>query len=252
MKDTQKELSIDTIKYIAITAMLIDHIATAFVSENTTLYNVMDLIGRITGPIMFFAAVEGYHHTRNLKKYMMRLFIFALISYLPFMYAFKDTFNPLRLNIIFNILFGLMAIYCRRNIKNMFLKVLIIFALLIISLTADYGTGAIITMLAFDIFYGNLKNQIYAYLVVILLDYGLLNYFIYPFESFFYMGEFNSGNTIEDFSQLGFFIPAVLLYFYNGKLSKQNKYSKWIFYIFYPLHLAIIGLIRFLLNYSHM
>jgi len=123
--------------------------------------------------------------------------------------------------------------------------------LLLLMISATF-TGAIITMLAFDIFYGNLKNQIYAYLVVILLDYGLLNYFIYPFESFFYMGEFNSGNTIEDFSQLGFFIPAVLLYFYNGKLGKQNKYSKWIFYIFYPLHLAIIGLIRFLLNYSHM
>ena len=64
-------LSIDGLKYIAIIAMLIDHIGNAFVEEQTLLANIMYMIGRITGPIMFFAAVEGYHKTKNLKKYML-------------------------------------------------------------------------------------------------------------------------------------------------------------------------------------
>ena len=111
-------LSIDVLKYISIIAMLIDHIANAFINDTTHLYIIMSLIGKVTGPIMFFAAVEAYHHTRNLKKYIIRLFVFAIISYLPFMYAFSNRFNILRLNIIFTILFGILAIHARRNIKN--------------------------------------------------------------------------------------------------------------------------------------
>ena len=104
-------LSIDGLKYIAISAMLIDHIGNAFVEEQTLLANIMYMVGRITGPIMFFAAVEGYHKTKNLKKYMLRLFAFALISYLPYIFAFRSSFNALRLNVLFTILIGLLSVY---------------------------------------------------------------------------------------------------------------------------------------------
>lgn len=66
--------------------MAIDHIAWAFVPDGSILAIVMHFIGSITGPIMFFSAVEGYHHTKNINKYMARLAAFAVISWFPFVY----------------------------------------------------------------------------------------------------------------------------------------------------------------------
>ena len=129
--NTMKILSIDELKYIAIIAMLIDHVGNAFINDSSQLYHIMSLVGRITGPIMFFAAVEGYHHTKSLKKYIIRLLVFALVSYLPFMYVFRDNFNALRLNVIFTILIGVLAIHVRRKIKNIFLKTFVILVLII-------------------------------------------------------------------------------------------------------------------------
>ncbi|MDE6052401.1 MAG: conjugal transfer protein TraX, partial [Lachnospiraceae bacterium] len=74
------------IKYLVIIAMLIDHIAWAFVPMNTVLDQVMHFIGRLTGPTMAYFLAEGYLHTRNVKKYAARLGIFALLSWIPFIF----------------------------------------------------------------------------------------------------------------------------------------------------------------------
>ena len=243
-------LSISALKYIAITAMLIDHIAFAFLDdgEHIILYTIMDLIGRITGPIMFFAAVEGYHHTKNLKKYLLRLFAFALISYLPFMYAWSDHFNPLRLNVIFTIFLGLLAVHARRSIKNIFLKILVISVLILFSISADYGTAGVIMILTFDFFYGNRRNQLAGYLLIVLLDFDVRSFFIHPFWEWVYTGQFTIRyySLPDNYICLGFLIPFFLLMLYNGQPGSRSKLSKWVFYIFYPAHLVIIGLIRLL------
>ena len=80
------EITLNQAKYIAIAAMVIDHIAFAFVPDGTALAIVMHIIGRLTGPIMFFSAVEGYHHTRDLNRYLLRLAAFAAISWFPSLY----------------------------------------------------------------------------------------------------------------------------------------------------------------------
>ncbi len=56
-----------TLKMIAILAMLIDHIAWAFVPTGTLLGQIMHIIGRITAPIMCYFIAEGYYHTHNIK-----------------------------------------------------------------------------------------------------------------------------------------------------------------------------------------
>ena len=86
LQNIGRGLTVNTLKYIAILAMVIDHIAYAFVPSGTALSIVMHFIGRTTGPIMFFSAVEGYHHTSNIRKYILRLTIFAIISWFPFLY----------------------------------------------------------------------------------------------------------------------------------------------------------------------
>lgn len=62
-------LSLNHLKAVAVAAMVIDHIAFAFVPDGTLLAILLHSIGKITGPTMFFAAVEGCHHTRNLNRY---------------------------------------------------------------------------------------------------------------------------------------------------------------------------------------
>ena len=74
----------EALKLIAIFAMTVDHIAYAFVDNGTLLAIFMHAIGRITGPVMFYLAAEGYHHTRSVPRYILRLAVFALISFLPF------------------------------------------------------------------------------------------------------------------------------------------------------------------------
>lgn len=241
----KKGLTVDGIKYIAIIAMLIDHIATAFVTDYVNLYYIMRLIGRITGPIMFFSAVEGYHHTRNLKKYIGRLFLFALISYLPYMYAFNDDFDFWRLNVIFTILFGVIAIHIRRTFTNPILKTILILALFLICIPADYGTSGLLMILVMDYFYGNRENQIIGYTLVVLLQYRILDIFLFPLWTYIKEGVFDSTYIRRGYYLLGYFIPIILMKLYNGeKGNKSNKFLKWGFYIFYPLHLAIIGLVR--------
>ena len=246
--NTMKILSIDELKYIAIIAMLIDHVGNAFINDSSQLYHIMSLVGRITGPIMFFAAVEGYHHTKSLKKYIIRLLVFALVSYLPFMYVFRDNFNALRLNVIFTILIGVLAIHVRRKIKNIFLKTFIILVLIIMSLPADYGSSCIVTMLVLDYFYGNKKNQIVGYTLIAAIEFGVLELITSPFWNLIYMGNFDFSNIAGNYESFGFLIPIFLFYTYNGKHRNNSKFSKWVFYIFYPLHLSIIAIIRILLK----
>ena len=82
-----KCLNSNALKIVAIIAMTIDHLAwLIFPSYDTSFLPVlMHIIGRITCPIMCFFIAEGYYHTKNLKKYILRLFIFALISHVPYM-----------------------------------------------------------------------------------------------------------------------------------------------------------------------
>ena len=143
--------------------MLIDHIGNAFVEEPVLLVNIMYMIGGITGPIMFFAAVEGYHKTKNLSKYMLRLLAFALISYFPYIFAFRNSFSILRLNVLFTILIGILAVYARRNINNIFLKTVAIILLLIASIPTDYGTSGVLIILVFDYYYGNKQGGVMEY-----------------------------------------------------------------------------------------
>ncbi len=86
--NTKIEFSALNLKYIAIIAMFIDHFAWLFVNTNSVLGQLMHSIGRLTAPIMCFFIAEGYYKTSNIKKYLFRLGIFAVISILPFSFCF--------------------------------------------------------------------------------------------------------------------------------------------------------------------
>ena len=72
-------LNRDIIKYIAMFTMLLNHIATIFLSSGTWLCESFLAIGYFTAITMTYFLVEGYHYTHSKKIYILRLFVFALI-----------------------------------------------------------------------------------------------------------------------------------------------------------------------------
>ena len=91
------------LKIIAMATMVVDHFGDVYFKQ----ISWMNLIGRIAFPIFAFQVSEGYLHTKNLKKYFLRLFLFALVSQLPFMLFYSlyiNTPDKITLNIFFTLL----------------------------------------------------------------------------------------------------------------------------------------------------
>lgn len=245
-------IAINDLKYIAILAMVIDHIAYAFVPSGTALSIVMHFIGRTTGPIMFFSAVEGYHHTSNIRKYILRLTIFAIISWFPFLYfrygGDLSNMEFMRPNVIYTILLGVLSIHIRRStyIKNPVIKTLLILMLTILCVPADWGCTGIMIIIVLDYFYGNFKNQAFAYCLIVLLDMQVLTMLTQPFFGLFYDHTFYIDTEFYRYSmeQVGAFLPIILLSFYKGSHGRKNRFSKWFFYVFYPAHLLVLGFLQ--------
>ena len=108
-------LSGSTLKLIAIVTMFIDHLGVvAFetqISNYMVPYYIMRLIGRLAFPIFCFLLVEGFFHTRDVKKYALRLLVFAFISEIPFDLAFnRQMFYWRHQNVFFTLFIGLLVI----------------------------------------------------------------------------------------------------------------------------------------------
>ena len=112
-----KGLSGSTLKLIAIVSMLIDHVAAAVIvrvlyaghwtEQLYQIYRVMRSVGRIAFPIFCFFLVEGFEHTRDRKKYALRLFLFALISEIPFDLAFSAEILEVQYQNVFDYRYGI-------------------------------------------------------------------------------------------------------------------------------------------------
>lgn len=229
------------LKIIAIISMLIDHLGDAWFKQTT----VMNVIGRIAFPIFAFQISEGYIYTKNLKKYFFRLFIFALLSQIPFM-LFRSTFTTdFALNIFFTLSFGLFTIFLydklinnsfslMKNIKieNFFKHFFAILCLLIIGILAevakfDYGFYGILIIFLFYVFRNNKILMYVSFIIASIIRYAVIIYY----DGYHYLYIFLIIFTI---------LPLLLLHFYNGKQGRKVKYFM---YIFYPIHLLILYLI---------
>lgn len=239
-------LSANQLKCVAMAAMLIDHAAYLAAPNRGLLYAVLHFIGSITAPILFYFVAVGYHHTRNADKYTARLALFALISYVPFIYYFEaqlpNADNFLNFNVIYTILLGFLALRIKNEVRHPFLKIVLMAAVFLLSAFGDWGYQGVLMILVFDHFYGDYGSQRFAYLILLLTQ--LLPMVLNPVFSIRY------GN-VPDFSiywfaiaQSGGFIPIFLLRYYNGQLGGGGRIAKWGFYMFYPIHLLLLSLIR--------
>lgn len=224
------------IKYIAILAMLIDHIAWQFVPTLSLAGQLMHFIGRITAPIMCFFIAEGFHYTRNVKKYLLRLGIFAVISHFAFSFYMVGRPIGCGTSSMISTLFLSLLTLCVLNSDKFqpCVKAALIAAIMFFVQNCDYGTTAIWMTLVFSLSRENRKMQYISYAVVI---------FVTQIIPILHVVANNllAGSDLStvSFFRFGMFLPIPLLMLYNGERG-GSKATKWVFYIFYPAHLIFI------------
>ena len=180
-----KKLNSNHLKLIAIIAMTIDHIADLIYPgmPNNIISNILHIIGRLTAPIMFFFICEGFYYTKNLKKYILRLFLFAIISHFAYCFAFGINYIPFSSGYFFNLTsfmwslaWSVVALYIiyKTNLKE-WQKWILIILINIITFSSDWSCIAVMSILSMYSNRGNLKKQIISMSFWILI-YAIISY----------------------------------------------------------------------------
>lgn len=243
-----KILNSNQLKLIAIIAMTVDHIAWAMFDGYPTalLPLVMHIIGRLTCPIMCYFIAEGYHYTRNINKYTFRLFAFAFISHFAYIFASNDfvdfkSFIPFyygnflnQTSVMWSLAWGLvmLRIADSKRIKSIY-KVLLVILICIITLPSDWSCIAALCIMAIGTNRGDFRKQM-SWMIFYVALYSLVYFFAI--------------DKAYGILQMGVVLSIPVIAMYNGKRGKNpkiNKFMKWFFYIFYPAHLFVIGLINY-------
>lgn len=228
------------LKLIAILTMTVDHTAKT-VLRQTVLLRGMTAIGRMAFPLYAFMIAEGCRKTRSMPRYLKRLALFAFISE-PFFYF---VFNPFPdktwatfldnllhtnfTNIFFTLFLGAAAVYCCRQLEKavnkrsldrryllLSLPITAIFLLMSEYFDTDYGMAGVLLIVTLYFFPTKPLSALTITLWSIALYFGNIYYI------------------------LGASLASLPILLYNGKRGPQLK---WIFYVYYPVHLAVLYLL---------
>ena len=210
-------MSLFILKIIGIISMFIDHY-----DYIIGLPKSVEVLGRIFA----FAISEGYKHTRNLKNYILRIGIFAVLLQIP-SWIFSYNYP---LNIFFTLFTGLCLISVLKN-KNVNDVVKIIFTIMIFFITRkinlDYGLYGFFTILIFTFYRENKVKMIINFVILNIINVVRPNIFDL------------------DFTQIYSLLALIPIILYNGERGKNWKYF---FYLFYPLHFLVIEGIKKIFN----
>ena len=215
-----KCLSGSALKTIAVISMTIDHVALYVMAEHLDMqelwsYDVLRGVGRMAFPIFAFLVVEGFIYSHNVIRYMATLFMTAVVSEAPWLLLGQTS----RHNVLFTLLFGLIAINQTDKIKKKSWLVVLpscLIAAIATWINTDYSWHGIGLMMIFYLFRGK-PSFCFLFGVPFLLEYGVI------------------GTALGILTCLA----------YNGKRGFiKGKWTKYVFYLYYPLHLLIIWLIK--------
>lgn len=220
------------LKIIAMVSMVFDHVGDMFFPDS----DWMRMVGRIAMPIFAFCITEGYIHTRNKNKYLMRMGIFALVSEVPFDLAFDGKVGLSHQNIMLSFFLAILALMLfdlirgsKDEIKGRYsawrtmLGVLAVIAMAVLAflVKADYTMFAVASVFLFYAF----KDT---------------NHFVRPIPGVAFLA---LTRTVGYYCTTGLSIIPLLLY--NGK---KGKGLKWLFYAFYPGHLLLLYVLKMILT----
>lgn len=237
-----KNLNFLHLKLVAIVAMTIDHFAWLFVETSSFEGQALHFVGRITAPIMCFLLVEGFYQSQNIKKYVGRLFIFAILSQLPFAFMLKGWESILnspilifyKLNILFNLLLGLLTLVVWSSTLHFIIRFLLVSLFLLLSTMMDWGVFIIIFVCILGLFRKNRNQQIISYLMaamglLLLVDLGVIG---------------GLPTLILQWMPLGILIVPIFLWKCNYQFGHRFG-GKYFFYAYYPIHMFILAFFKY-------
>lgn len=203
------------LKLLAMLAMTADHIGAVFFPE----IPLLRWIGRLAMPVLCFFIGEGLRHTRSPRRYLLRLTGFALLSELPFDLTFYGGIEWGHQNVYFTLALGLLALWAiqSRGMEGWLLALTA--ALAAELLGCDYGMYGVLLILLLDRFHRARSEQ--------LAGAALLNLAFFGLQT----------QTLS-------LIALPLLWLYNGKRGRDDRR---LFYLYYPAHLCVLGILRFVL-----
>ena len=243
----KRRLDANAIKVIAIVAMTIDHIAwvlfPGYAAGAVSL--LLHSIGRITCPIMCYFIAEGYHHTKNISRYTRRLFVFSLISHFAYVffsgnYVDCRSFIPFysgeilnQTSVMWSLAWGLvmLRIAHSQTIQDP-LRYLLILGICLITFPSDWSCIASLCILAFGTNRGNFKAQM-LWMIFYVAIYSAVYFFAL--------------DKAYGLMQMAVVLAIPVLRMYNGSRGQSPKWNtvmKYAFYLYYPLHLVILGWIQ--------
>ncbi|MBQ7903093.1 MAG: conjugal transfer protein TraX [Oscillospiraceae bacterium] len=231
---------------MAMVFMLCDHLWGTVVPGNDWL----TCIGRISFPIFAFMIVEGYFHTGNLKKYVKRLFLFALISEIPFNLAMGSRlFYPVHQNVLWSFLMAIGFIHWNEKARKSgkkwkmaltaVISVILAYLLGIITMVDFYHAG-VLTVLVFY-FFRNRKwyNYMAQFICLWYINMEILGGYSY---------QLNILGQTYFVARQGFALLALIpIWLYRGRQGYHTKAFQHFCYWFYPVHLLVLGLLKFVL-----
>ncbi len=212
-------MSVFSLKIIACISMFIDHLGHAVFPGQVW----MRYVGRLAFPIYCFLLTEGYYHTRDVRKYLMRLFAFGIISEIPFDLVLNGGwYVPKSQNVYFTLFLGLLMLYIIDWSNSILIQGLAVISIMCIAqyIHCDYRYPGIWMILSFACF----------------RDLPL------------FAGINVSGVNIKLFTskiQSAGALSLIPISLYNGK---KGPSSKACFYAFYPVHLMVIWLLKMLID----
>lgn len=242
-------LNSNIIKIIAIIAMTIDHIAwLVFPGYPRDILSIaMHIIGRITCPIMCYFIAEGFHYSKNITKYTLRLFLFAILSHFAYVFfsaSFVDwkSFIPFyygeflnQTSVMWSLAWGLVMLrvaYSEKIKEN--IKPILIILICLITFPSDWSCIASLCILAFGTNRGKFKTQM-LWMIFYVAIYSIVYFFAL--------------DKLYGLIQMAVVLAIPIIMMYNGQRGSSrriNNTMKWLFYIYYPLHLFVIGWIQFI------
>ena len=247
MTNTKKfETTSFSLHLMAMLFMLCDHLWGTIVPGNDWL----TCIGRVCFPIYAFLLVEGYFHTSNLKKYVKRILLFAVISEIPFNLAMASSvIYPFHQNVLWSFLIALGLIHCNEKAKASEKRririavgtftILAGYLLGLITMVDYYHAGILMVLTFYFFHHRNWWDYVGQLLCLGYINLELLGGFGYEVVLF--------GETVF-LTRQGFALLALIpIWLYKGKQGYHSKWWKYFCYAFYPVHLLILDLLKFVL-----
>ena len=244
----KKILDSNKIKLIAIVAMTIDHIAWLLYPgyDKGVIPVMLHIIGRLTCPIMCYLIAEGYYYTKNINRYTLRLFAFSFISHFAYIFASSDfsawqSFIPFyggdilnQTSVMWALAWGLVMLRVANSERlKLSMKIALVLLICIITLPSDWSCIASLCILAIGTNRGDFKKQM-SWMVFYVAIYSIVYFFAL--------------DKLYGIIQMAVVLAIPVIMMYNGQRghnSEINKIMKWFFYIYYPLHLFVIGYIQY-------